>query len=96
MKFLEFLDTIPELQDFSVEIDLDSGEKMLVENIEWKKWSLRLLQWFLNWKSVSTNKFPLEKFFENYEEWKQDAFWKHKTINMLYKYNEEGGIIRKI
>lgn len=96
MKFIEFLDTLPELKDFSVEIDLDSGEKMLVENIEWKKWSLRLLQRFLDWKSVSTSKFPLEKFYEYYEEWKEDTLWKHKTINMLYKYNEEWGIIRKV
>lgn len=44
MKFTDYLNTLPELEDYAVEIVLDSGESMTIENIEGKKGSLRLLQ----------------------------------------------------
>jgi hypothetical protein len=34
MKFKEILETLKPLQDFSVEIKLNSGENIVVENIE--------------------------------------------------------------
>ena len=96
MKFTDYLNTLPELEDYAVEIVLDSGESMTIENIEGKKGSLRLLQWFLNGASQKVDPFPLENFCEFYDEWKSDPEWHHTTINMLNKYNEEGGVIRKI
>lgn len=96
MLFNEVLRTLPELEDYSVEIILDSWERTLVENVEWRQWSLRLLQAFLNWKNATTQLFPIEDFCEYYKEWLLDKDTTHNTINALNKYNEEWGIIKKI
>ena len=93
MKFNEFLNTLPELKDIAVKISINSGETMVIKNIEWKTWSLRLLQWFLWDEQESSEKSPLENFCEFYNEWKQNPLWYHTTINFLNKYNLEWGKI---
>lgn len=95
MKFAEYIKSIPDLQDFNVEIKLKSWESLLIENIEWKKSSLRLLQKHLWWKDKTTENFPLESFCEYYEEWKYNPTWHHTTINFLDKYNKQGWTISK-
>lgn len=47
MLFKEYLLSLPELRDTSIEITLSSGESMRIDNIEGKRGSLRLLQAFL-------------------------------------------------
>ena len=47
MLFREYLLTLPELRDESIEIILSSGETMRIDNIDGKRGSLRLLQAFL-------------------------------------------------
>lgn len=96
MKFTDFLNTLPELEDYAVEIVLDSGNNMIIENIEGKKGSLRLLQWFLGDESQKVESFPLENFCEFYDEWKSDPEWHHTTINMLDRYNKEWWVIQRI
>jgi len=95
MNFNEFLITLKPLKDFSIEIELSSWEKMLVENKEGKKWSLQVLQNFLGCKKEKKSPFPLENFFEHYEEWKEKKSG-HETIAFLERYNQESGTIRKV
>lgn len=95
MKFKELLNTLKPLQDFVVEILLNSWESLVVENIEWKKASLQLLQNHLNWKNSTKEKFPLENFCEYYEEYRQDPTGHHTTIAFLDRYNKEGWKILK-
>jgi len=93
MNFKEKIESLNSLQDFSVEIKLKSWESLVIENIEWKKASLQLLQNHLNWKNETSQKFDLDNFCEYYEEWKKDPEGHHKTIAFLDRYNEEGGNI---
>jgi hypothetical protein len=95
MNFREFLATQKPIKDFSVEIELNSWDKMLIENKEGKKWSLQILQNFLGCRKEKSSPFPLKNFCEHYEEWKKDKIW-HETIAFLERYNKEGGVIRKI
>jgi len=95
MNFKDFLATQKPLKDFSVEIILNSWEKMLVENKEGKKWSLQILQNFLGCRKEKNSPFPLENFCEHYEEWEKNKET-HSTISFLERYNKEGGKVRKI
>lgn len=95
MKFNEFLATQKPLKDFSVEIELNSWEKMLVENKEWKRGSLQLLQNFLGCRKEKSSPFSLKNFCEHYEEWEKNKIW-HETIAFLEKYNKKGWKVRKI
>ncbi len=96
MDFKEKIATLKSLQDFAVEIRLNSWDSIVIENIEWKKASLQLLQNHLAWKREIKEKFNLKNFCEYYDEWKQNPEGHHTTINFLDKYNKEGGIIRKV
>ncbi|MDQ7009438.1 MAG: hypothetical protein Q9M94_04080 [Candidatus Gracilibacteria bacterium] len=96
MQFKEVIEKLKPLQDFSVEIKLNSGESLTIENIEGKKASLQLLQNHLNGKNSTTERFELESFCEYYEEYKQNPEGHHTTIAFLDRYNEEGGEIFKI
>jgi len=95
MNFKEKISVLNPLQDFSVEIKLKSWENLIIENIEWKKASLQLLQNHLDWNDSTTEKFELESFCEYYEEYKQNPEGHHTTIAFLNKYNREGGEILK-
>ena len=95
MNFKEKIASLNDLQDFSVEIKLNSWESLTIENIEWKKASLQLLQNHLNWKDSTQEKFDLESFCEYYEEYKQNPEWYHTTIAFLDRYNKEWWIISK-
>lgn len=95
MKFKDLISTLPESQDFPVEIKLNSWESITIENIEWKQASLRLLQSHLWWKEETNEEFPLETFCEYYEEWKGNPEGHHTTIAFLDKYNKQGGKITK-
>lgn len=93
MKFSEILETLDPLHNFAVEIILTSGESIEIQNIEWKKASLQLLQHHLAWEESTKNKFPLEYFCEYYEEYKLDPKWHHTTIAFLDRYNNGWGVI---
>jgi phage terminase small subunit len=96
MNFKEKIASLNPLQDFSVEIKLNSWESLVIENIEWKKASLQLLQNHLKWKDSTNDKFNLESFCEYYEEYKQNPEGHHTTIAFLDRYNlESGEILRK-
>ena len=95
MNFKEKIASLKPLQVFSVEIKLNPWESLIIENIEWKKASLQLLQNHLNWKTQTSEKFNLEDFCEYYEEYKQDPEGHHTTIIFLDKYNREWGVISK-
>ncbi len=96
MKFVEYLETLPKLQEYKVEIILSTWETMHIQNRDWKRWSLQLLQNHLAGQIESTQKFPLEQFCENYEAWKQEPQGHHTTIAFLDRYNREWGRIKKI
>ena len=90
MKFTEVIEKLKPLQDYSIEIKLNSWESLVIENIDWKKASLQLLQNHLNWKDSTQEKFDLESFCEYYEEYKQNPEGHHTTIAFLDRYNKEG------
>ncbi len=96
MLFSDHLSTLPEIQDIPVMITLSSGESMTIENVDGKRWSLRLLQAFLGEKSERTDHFPLEDFCEHYDAWQRDPDGHHTTINFVHQYNTIGWNIRKI
>jgi hypothetical protein len=89
MNFKEKIASLNPLQDFPVEIKLNSWESLIIENIDWKKASLQLLQNHLNWKDSTQEKFNLEDFCEYYEEYKQNPEGHHTTIALLDRYNIE-------
>lgn len=96
MQFKEYLETLAPLQDFSVEIILNSWEKYIIENKPWKQWSLRVLQNHLWLNSKTSEKIDLEKnFLEFYIEWQSDKTT-HQTIWFLDRYNNEWWIIMKV
>ncbi len=95
MTFKEKIASLNPLQNFAVEIKLNSWENLIIENIEWKKASLQLLQNHLNWKRSTQENFDLESFCEYYEEYKQNPEWHHTTIAFLDRFNREGGEIFK-
>lgn len=93
MKFADYIATLPEIEDYEVEITLSSGESITIPNIQWKQASLRLLQAHLMGED---DYFDLENFCEYYQEWKQDPNGHHTTITFLDRYNKEGWTIKKI
>ena len=86
MKFIEKLQTLQNLQDFSVEIQLSSWESLVIENIKWKQASLQLLQNHLDWQDSTSEKFDIEDFCEYYHEWLENPDGHHSTIAFLNKY----------
>lgn len=96
MLFKDYIKTLNPIEDYSIEIKLDSWEKMIVENIEWKQWSLMLIQNHLWNKEETKTKFNLKKFCEYYEEWRNNPNWHHITINFLYRYNNNWWVIRRV
>ena len=96
MLFADHLSTLPTLADFLIRITLSDGSSMTIENIDGKKWSLRLLQAFLGDKTERNDHFPIEDFCEHYDAWLADPSGHHTTINFLYQYNTIGWNIRKI
>jgi len=95
MNFKELISTLKPLEDFSVGIRLNSWEELIIENIDWKKASLQLLQNHLDWKESTNEQFDLEKFCEFYEEYKQNPQGHHTTIAFLDEYNKQWWIIIK-
>lgn len=96
MLFADHLSTLPEIQDFAVSITLSDGASMTIENIEGKRWSLRLLQAFLGEDDERTDRFPIEDFCEHYDAWRSNPDGHHTTIAILSRYNTVGWNIRKI
>lgn len=96
MLFKDYIQKFQPIKKYSVEILLDTGEKMIVENIKWKEWSLRLLQTHLWNKTETKTKFNLKRFCEYYDEWRNNPNGHHITINFLYRYNTKWWIIKKI
>ncbi len=96
MKFSDALQKLSPLEDYSVKIRLQSGEELTIENIDWKKASLQLLQNHL-WEDEETSRaFDLTQFCEFYDEWKNDPEWHHTSIAFLDRYNKQGWkMIRK-
>ena len=93
MKFKELVDTLNEIEDFSVEIKLNSWTSMVVNYEDWDKGSLLLLQHHLWEKDETTALFPLEYFCEFFEEWEKEPDGDHLTISFLNRYNREWWVI---
>jgi hypothetical protein len=96
MLFTDYLVALPELQDYSVMISLSDGSSMTIENVDGKRWSLRLLQTFLAEQDERYDHFPIEDFCEHYDAWLADPSGHHTTIHFLHQYNTIWWNIRKI
>lgn len=95
MQFKEHIETLKPLENYNIEIILNSWESYIIENKPWKQWSIRIIQNHLWIDNETTKKIDLTQFCEFYEEWNKNKDT-HPTIWILSKYNNEWWKIRKI
>jgi hypothetical protein len=85
------------LENYEIEVILNSGKKYLIENKPWKQGSLRVVQNHLHWKNETKEKIDLAtNFYEFYLEWLTNKETSHPTIWFLDEYNKKWGIIKRV